>query len=216
VQLRIQDGRVTLSATNATLGDILAEWAKVGRTRIINGERVGGEPLTLQLVDMPEEQALVVLLRSLNGYVAAPRPAPAADASRFDRIMIMPGRAQPRLAAAAPQRPVAQPREAVQAPVEMEPPDLEEQERIRQAQQDDDTRPVRTVPAPATRGSVFNAFPSAPAAAAPATPPANASQPQPPQPAFGMPAPPPGGVPVPGMIVPAPQQQDDRRPPPNY
>src|SRR5689334_18259953 len=69
VQLTINNGRVTLMARDATLRQILTEWSRVGQTKIVNLERIPGGPLTLQLVDMPEDQALDVLLRSLSGYV---------------------------------------------------------------------------------------------------------------------------------------------------
>src|SRR5947207_10845955 len=90
VNLTIQDGRVSLVAKDATLRQILAEWARVGQTKIVNGDRVPGGPVTLQLTNVSEEQALDTLLRSLTGYVAAPRPMIAANLSRFDRIVVMP------------------------------------------------------------------------------------------------------------------------------
>ena len=84
VQFTMQNGRVSLVAKDATLKQILAEWARVGQTKIVNVERVPDSPLTLQLIDVPEEQALDTLLRNLSGYVAAPRAAGATGASRFD------------------------------------------------------------------------------------------------------------------------------------
>src|ERR1700693_1336441 len=89
VHLPIRDGRVTLSAAGATVHEILIEWAKVGQTKIVNAERVTGGPITLQLTNVSEEQALDVILRSVSGYVAAPRPMVNPGASRFDRILIM-------------------------------------------------------------------------------------------------------------------------------
>ena len=73
VQLRIENGLVSLKATNATAREILAEWARVGQTRIVNAERVPGGPITIELTDVTEEQALDIILRSAAGYVAAPR-----------------------------------------------------------------------------------------------------------------------------------------------
>jgi len=95
VQLTIHDGRVWLLATDATVRQILAEWARVGQTRVVNVERVTGGPLTLELTDVPEEQALDVLLRSVSGFMAAPRAAVVANASQFDRILILPTSAAP-------------------------------------------------------------------------------------------------------------------------
>ena len=67
VRLTIQDGRVTLIAKDATVRQILTEWARVGQTKIVNVERIAGGPLTLELRDVPERQALRVLLRSVGG-----------------------------------------------------------------------------------------------------------------------------------------------------
>ena len=58
VQLTISNGRVSLFARDATLRQILTEWSRVGQTKIVNLERIPGGPLTLQLVDQPEDQAL--------------------------------------------------------------------------------------------------------------------------------------------------------------
>src|SRR5215470_12236484 len=90
VQLSLRDGRVTLVAKDATLRQILTEWARVGKTKVINLERIPGGPLTLELHDMPEADALDVLLRTLSGYIVAPRTTAIADASLFDSISVMP------------------------------------------------------------------------------------------------------------------------------
>src|SRR5213594_3293119 len=73
IRLSIHDGRVWLTATNATARQILTEWARVGHTRVVNGDRIPGGPLTLQLDGVVEQQALDVLLRSAGGFIAAPR-----------------------------------------------------------------------------------------------------------------------------------------------
>jgi hypothetical protein len=108
VRLSIRGGLVTLDAQDATLGEILAEWARVGQTRFINAERTGGGPLTLQLTDVPERQALETLFRSSAGFIAAPRESPVPTLSAYDRIVVMPG-VRPAAAAAsampAPGRP---------------------------------------------------------------------------------------------------------------
>jgi len=89
LKLTIQNGLVTLVADDVPLSAIMAEWARVGQTKIVNGEKVS-TPVTLQLVDMPERRALDVLLRAVSGYMVAERSAPVAGASVFDRIMILP------------------------------------------------------------------------------------------------------------------------------
>ena len=52
LSLEFHDGRVRLTAENVPVSRILAEWTRVGGTRIVNGERVPGAPVTLQL-DVP-------------------------------------------------------------------------------------------------------------------------------------------------------------------
>jgi hypothetical protein len=99
VRLEIRGGLVTLSAKDASVREILAEWSRVGQTRIVNGERVPGGLVTLELSGVPEQRALDIVLRSVAGYVAAPRAARGAATSQYDRIMIM---AVARPAAAGP------------------------------------------------------------------------------------------------------------------
>jgi hypothetical protein len=92
VKLSFSNGLVTIIATDASPRQILAEWARLGQVKIINLERLSGGPITLQLTNVPEAQALETLLRGSAGYVAAPRQAAAVEAtSRYDRILLMPG-----------------------------------------------------------------------------------------------------------------------------
>ena len=89
--LSFKDGRVTLKATDASLRQILNEWARLGQTRMTGLEKLTGGPLTLELVDVPEKQALEILLRSVAGYIAAPRAVMAsASVSAFDRLALLP------------------------------------------------------------------------------------------------------------------------------
>jgi hypothetical protein len=104
VQLSIRDGRVWLNATNATPREILAEWTRVGGTRIVNAERLPGGPLTLQLDGVPELQALDALLRSAGGFIASSRADATAGQSRVDRIVIVPAKS---VALPSPPPPVA-------------------------------------------------------------------------------------------------------------
>jgi hypothetical protein len=89
LKLSIQNGLVTLVADEVPLSAIMAEWARVGRTQIVNGDKVS-TPVSLQIVDMPERRALDVVLRAVSGYMVAERTTPVAGASVFDRIMILP------------------------------------------------------------------------------------------------------------------------------
>ena len=96
VRLVFSDGHVWLAANGASIGQILAEWAHAGGTRIVNGD-ITSQPLTLELNGVPEMQALDVVLRSAGGFIATARTAeePAApNLSRFRQITVLaPGRA---------------------------------------------------------------------------------------------------------------------------
>jgi hypothetical protein len=86
--LTMRDGRVTIIATNVPLRQILQEWARVGQTQIVNADKLANQTVTLQLVNASEREALDVLLRSANGYIAAPRPVALTGAAAFDRVTI--------------------------------------------------------------------------------------------------------------------------------
>jgi hypothetical protein len=195
VHLTISNGRVTLSAAGATVHEILIEWARVGQTKIVNGERIAGGPITLQLTNVLEEQALDVILRSVSGYVAAPRPIVSPGTSRFDRILIMPTSTPPRAVAATPQ-----------------PPGFPQAPFPNQAQLpvDDDDPPQRNLVTPNPRGPVFNTFPQPLQPGGPNTPPqpgaAQPINPTAPQGTTGQPQMP-VGVAVPGMILQPPSPQ---------
>ena len=100
VRVTLNQGLVTILADEAPVSRILAEWARVGQTRIVNGEKMM-TVVSLQLIDVPERKALDVLLRSASGYMAAERQTPVQGASAFDRIMILPF-SRPPAAAAIP------------------------------------------------------------------------------------------------------------------
>jgi hypothetical protein len=223
VQLTLQSGRVTIIAKDATVRQILTEWARVGQTKIVNVERIPGTPLTIELRDVPEQQALKTLLRSISGYLTAPRTTMlAADTSVFDRIVVM-----PTLAAASAPGAATPPTAAPVMFTQTVPPAQPEEEA-------DDQRPNPAVAQPpaAARGPVF-VFPQPQVTN---TQPTNAAGQNPPQtptpPAFFVPppaaptAPPtvsypgasttssPAGVAVPGMLVPVPTPQPGQQPPP--
>jgi hypothetical protein len=136
LKLSMQNGRVTIIAHDVPLRQILQEWARVGNTQIVNGEKVPGAPLTLELVDVPEAQALDTLLRSAAGYMAAPRAVASTGTSVYDRIMILAtSRAPAATATPAPQpfmpRPQPQPvdddDEPVNNPIAMPMPNMGQQ-----------------------------------------------------------------------------------------
>lgn len=101
VKVSIHDGRVTILAEDVSVRQILDEWSRVGQTRMVNADKVFGPTVTLQLVDVPEREALDTLLRSVSGYIAAPRQAALANASMYDRITIMATSHAPAMSAVA-------------------------------------------------------------------------------------------------------------------
>jgi hypothetical protein len=102
IKLEFNNGRVSLNAQNAPLRAILAEWARLGGATIVGGDRVAGAPVTLELVAVPERQALDTLLRTVAAYLLAPRRAGSVGASTVDRILILPTSTAPRNPAPAP------------------------------------------------------------------------------------------------------------------
>ena len=94
-------------------GDIIAETCRCGRScrngrgsarrRSSTREKMTG-PHDLQLVNVPERDALDILLRSASGYIAAPRPVSVADAAIFDRVTNHARRAARRPRPRAPRR----------------------------------------------------------------------------------------------------------------
>jgi hypothetical protein len=199
VQLTMQNGRVSLVAKDVTVRQILTEWARVGQTKIVNLERIPGGLVSLELRNMPETQALDILLRSVSGYLAAPRPIEAANLSQFDRIVVMATSAAPRApVTGSPQAPTFQPPQFNQPPQPDDEPD--------------DVRPVPNIVVPGqNRGPVFNTFPQPLVVNPQGGPQGVGGVPQgAPQaaPTFpGAPTPGFGGVSVPGMIVQPPPQQ---------
>jgi hypothetical protein len=194
VQLTMSAGRVSLSAKNATVLQILAEWAKVGQTKIVNPERVGGGPMTLELTNVPELEAIDILLRSAGGYVLAPRAAGTPNASRYDRILILPPSTSVSSAPRAASAPTPlQQRRAFAPP---QPGQFSVQQPSNDDAGDSPERPASVNPAVQNpRPPVFNTFPqAAPQRTEPPAPPAPASS-------FSAPV----GVAVPGMVAPTPQ-----------
>ncbi|MCA1561948.1 MAG: hypothetical protein LC753_06935 [Acidobacteria bacterium] len=105
LKLSMANGRVSLVAQDVPLRQILAEWARIGQTRIINGDKLAGPPVTLELVDIPEKQALEILLRSVAGYMVAQRAEAVPGASVYDRVMILPTSRPPVVSASFSQPP---------------------------------------------------------------------------------------------------------------
>jgi hypothetical protein len=173
VDLRIENGRVSLDANGATPRQILDAWARVGGTKVVNGERIPGSALTLKLDNVPERDALEIILRSAAGYVAAPRSAAAVPgASMYDRILVLPTSTAPAATAASGRQP-AMPRNMPARPTDdQDNPPVEEPAEV-------DPGAVFTFPQPANTPANFGTGPFG----QPAQPGAFFGQPQQPPPA---------------------------------
>jgi hypothetical protein len=204
VQVTIRDGLVTVIAKDATIRQIMAEWARVGQAKVVNAERIPGGPVTLELVNVPEAQVLDTLLRSAAGYLAAPRAVAVSNLSQFDRIIVMP-------TSSAPRAPVGAAPPTFPQPQLPQPPGDDEDERP------NPNAPNPNLPMPNPRGPVFNTFPptvvnpqqvvTPSAFGVPGqVPTAQPIDQQPPVTYPSTPTAPFGGVAVPGMVAPPPQQ----------
>jgi hypothetical protein len=141
LRIQISGGRVTLHAQNVPVRTILAEWARIGGAHIVNGDRVAGAPVTLDLEGVPERQALDIILRGSAGYIAGERASAAqASQSSLDRIMVFPtaGTATTSATTVAARPVTAAPPTFQQAPQAFVQPDPDEP-----ADVPDDDRPNR-------------------------------------------------------------------------
>src|SRR5687767_3121362 len=145
--LTFNNGLVTVDAAAVPVRTLLAEWAKKGGTKVVGAERVTGAPLTVKLIDVPEAQALEVVLRSVAGYMAAPRST-GEGASIYDRILVMATSSAPPPAAARPPTP-ANPN-AMAGTQRFVPPQRQQQQQADADDEEDPTPPnppVFTFPA---------------------------------------------------------------------
>jgi hypothetical protein len=213
LRLQIAAGRVTLHAQNVPVRTILTEWARLGGAKIVNGDRVVGAPLTLDLENVPERQALDIILRGVSGYMLAAREPGAAGASMYDRIMILPTSAAPRTPAPTTPGPILPNAPGLGRPIgpPRVPGDQDDNDGPNGVAGNDDgvpvPRPVALRPTPNPTG--FNSVPLPPIGTPEETPPKTApgvvSTPANP---FGVP---PGSSTMPGVIAPPPPAS----PPPN-
>lgn len=190
LKLSIAGGKVTLIAQDVPLSQILTEWSRLGRTVFVNGDKLTGPAVTLQLVEVPEKQALDLLLRSASGYMAALRPAGTDGASLYDRVMILATSRPPAVSAsAAPPPAFARPPVVQPQPV---PVDDDEGEPTDQGAPQPGVAPPMTMPQPGM-------MPQPPQGAQPQYP---GGTPQPPQQQVPATAPRPGMMPVPTPVTP--------------
>ena len=221
-----EGGRVTVDATSVPVRTILTKWAELGGTKVVGAERVSGAPLTIKLIDVPEAQALETILRSVAGYMAAPRRV-GTGASNYDRILIMATSSVPPPAAnnsANGNRPAPNVRQGLAGTQRFIPPGAPQQTEDNEPEPEEDPNPpnapVFSFPQPGqqqpggfAQPGMFTAPPQPnfnPTTGAPQSITINPSAPPSYQPTPGM-----IGSPVPGMIqAPSTQGTTPITPPP--
>jgi hypothetical protein len=206
VKLTFHDGLVSVDANAVTLRAILTEWGKVGGTTIVGADRIAGAPLTIKLVDVSEAKALDSILRSVAGYMAAPRKN-GVGPSMYDRILVMATSAAPAVAASAPRPSNPASTTAFAGTQRIVPPRQREQTEQEEDERDENppNPPVFTFPQPGQNGGA-NANPNGQPVTYTVNPQTGMPQGvviQPNQPGRSTV---PIGVPQPGMMVPAPAQ----------
>ena len=206
--LQISGGRVTLHAQNVPVRTILAEWARLGGATIVNGDRIAGAPVTLELEGVSEQQALDIILRGVSGYMLAAREPGASGASMYDRIMILPTSVAPRNAPPTTAAPIFSggPGGIVRPIVPRQAEDQNGNDDGDAAQGNDGIPLGRPVPIPRPAGIPVGGPVAPPIAVAPDNMPPQPQTPAPvvvtPSNPFGLPA---GSSARPGVITPAPQ-----------
>lgn len=88
LSLRIADGRVSLDATAVSLDQVLAEWSRVGDVIVLGARRLAPVLLTLRIHDLPEREALDLILAQAGGYAAQHRPGWSGRGSRYQRLAV--------------------------------------------------------------------------------------------------------------------------------
>lgn len=220
LKLSFENGLVSIDATAVPIRTILTEWGRLGGTKIVGAERLAGAPLTLKLVHVSEAKALESILRSAAGYMAAPR-ATGTGPSTYDRILVMAtSTAAP---AGAASRPTPANNNASNGTQRFAPPrrQAEQQEQPEQDEPDENppNPPVFTFPPQQGQqqpGMFNNAPPQLGGQPMTVTVNPQTGAPQsitinPAQPATNSPAMPTGAA-TPGVIISAPQQQQQPQP----
>jgi hypothetical protein len=87
--LEITNGGVTLLARDVSIRDILRQWAHISGTHIVNLDAAPADRVSLQLSDVPERQAMSVLLRDVGGYILGTGWT-AVGTPRIERVFIVP------------------------------------------------------------------------------------------------------------------------------
>ena len=90
VEIAFSAGRVTLSAANAPVADVLTAWARTGHAEVTGAEYLGARRISIRLTDANEAGALQAIIGSPAWYSTVMRESPEASDSIFRRIVILP------------------------------------------------------------------------------------------------------------------------------
>jgi hypothetical protein len=93
VQLTLSGGRISLSASDARVADVVTRWAQEGHAQLAGVEYLGARRITIRLSSTSEADALKAIVGSPNWYTTVARDTPAASESTFERITILPAAA---------------------------------------------------------------------------------------------------------------------------
>ena len=80
---------MTVVADSVALRTIIQEWARVGGVRLVNPQHVSPAPVSIDLRNLPEGEALEVLLRALPGYLLQQRSIASSGSSVFEKLAVM-------------------------------------------------------------------------------------------------------------------------------
>jgi hypothetical protein len=91
LDLKFNDGKVTLIAQGVTAREIMAEWAKQCGCLVQGTDRLpAGSTLPVQFEDQPEGVVLESLLRGAGGYLLGPRAPGSKGASLYGSVAVFP------------------------------------------------------------------------------------------------------------------------------
>ena len=92
LDLKFQDGKVTLLAQGVTVREVMAEWARQCGCVVQGSERLTGGvfKLPVEFTDQPETVVLESLLRSAGGYLLGPKAPGSRGGSLYGSLTIFP------------------------------------------------------------------------------------------------------------------------------
>jgi hypothetical protein len=93
VQIAFSGGRVSVSAPDAPVADVLAAWARAGHTEVTGAEHLGARRISIRLTNTAEADALRAIIGSPGWSTTVARDTTSAPESTFLRIVILPAAA---------------------------------------------------------------------------------------------------------------------------